>query len=126
LYDEYVAKLRSYIGQNLGPWEDARALLVLAESEYVLGSPTSASRYLSRATVLANRHGYHEFQFESDRIANAFGRTVLNVSRDKSAVARQDFRLLDKRSLGIIEQLDSLDDHELLGVVEAESVRGKY
>jgi tetratricopeptide (TPR) repeat protein len=124
LYNEYVAKLRSYIGQDLGPWEDARALLVLAESEYLIGSPTSAARHLSRARVLANRYGYHEFQFESDRIATAFGRTVLNESRNESAVRRQNFSLLDKRSLGIVEQLDSLGDHELLGVLEAEALGG--
>jgi tetratricopeptide (TPR) repeat protein len=122
LYNEYVAKLRSYIGQDLGPWEDARALLVLAESEYLIGSPTSAARYLSRARVLANRYGYHEFQFESDRIANASGRTMLKKSRDESAVGQQNFRLLDKRSLGIVEQLDSLGDHELLGLLEAEAL----
>jgi hypothetical protein len=122
LYDEYVAKLRSYIGQDLGPWEDTRALLVLAESEYVLGSPTVASRYLSSARVLANRYGYHEFQFESDRIADAFGSTERNEFRNTSAVGQRAFGLLDKRSLGIVEQLDSLDDHELLGEVGVEDI----
>jgi tetratricopeptide (TPR) repeat protein len=114
LYERYVRMLQAQIGTVAGPFEDARALLVLAEAEFTFGSKRLASQHLDAARTLANRFGYHKVQFDVEQLDDRFAAALEQTKRstlDGNAPRRHS---LDRRSLEIVAQIGALDEQHLI------------
>jgi tetratricopeptide (TPR) repeat protein len=115
--ERYSTRLRRHIGGAAGPYEDARALLCLAEFESVLGSQAAAMRDLATARAIAERYGYHEQRFAADRLEAAL--TIASGSAVGRAQISGDVQsrvILNAHSHEVIARMNSLNEHELLGV----------
>jgi hypothetical protein len=115
--EHYSALLRRHIGGAAGPYEDARALLCLAEFESVLGSRVAAVRDLTDARAIAERYGYHEQLFGADALEAALTMGS-GAEPDRTQVSgnAQSPVVLNAHSHEVIARMDSLDEHELSGV----------
>jgi tetratricopeptide (TPR) repeat protein len=115
--ERYSSLLRRHIGGAAGPYEDARALLCLAEFESVLGSQAAAMRDLASARAIAERYGYHEQRFGADRL-EAVLTTVSGSGLDPAHISGSALSsvVLNAHTHEVIARMDSLGEHELLGV----------
>lgn len=108
LGQHYGPLLRECIGTTAGPFEDARALVVLARLEQMCGATVTARADLGRARAIADRFGYHELQFETEKLE-----AVLNMPPQR--VNDRDAEIpgmvpLSAPSQYIVSQLDSWND----------------
>jgi tetratricopeptide (TPR) repeat protein len=115
--ERYSTLLRRHIGGAAGPYEDARALLCLAEFESILGSQAAAMRDLADARAIAERYGYHEQMFGADRLEAAVT-MISGAGPDRAQISRnvRSPVVLNAHSHEVIARMDSLDEHELIGV----------
>ncbi len=62
----HAAALRAHLWRGAGPYEDARALLTLAEVACRAGEQVEAREHAEAALGLARRHSHHEVEFEAE------------------------------------------------------------
>jgi tetratricopeptide (TPR) repeat protein len=113
LYERYVRMLQGQIGTVAGPFEDARALLVLAEAEFTFGSKRLAVQHLDEARTLANRFGYHKIQFDVEQLDGRFAAGLEQTEGLTPARNEHHRHSLDSRSLEIVTQIGALDEQHL-------------
>jgi tetratricopeptide (TPR) repeat protein len=111
---QYGPLLRKHVRGSAGPYEDARALLALAGLEYMCGTRDAAYADLASARVIADRLGYHELQFEVEKLSAAFSRNSDTSAEMGSAQTSPAVDvLLSQPSRYIMSKLDNWGEHDI-------------
>ena len=112
----YGPVLRGQLGGGAGPYEDARALLALAEFAHTFGQPQAAQADLGEARRICRAHRYHELEFQCEALAEAFAASAADSARTLAPTARgasgQPVQLTG-RSDRIVEQVIAAGDPNL-------------
>jgi tetratricopeptide (TPR) repeat protein len=117
LGQRHATALRTHVGRSAGPFEDARALLTLAELEQMLGSREAARHDLERAYALSERYCYHEVQLQAERLLTEYSAnspTAPAEARVTPSFEAQAY--IDGDSQRIVSQMDTLYERGCLGM----------
>lgn len=113
LGERYGSVLRRQVSGGAGPYEDARALLALAEFGHTVGQRQVARADLGEARRICRAHRYYELEFQCDALEEAFEAWASDSARELAIgldpVARQPIPLTE-RSDRIVKQVIAVDD----------------
>lgn len=115
----YGPLLRGHIGGYSTPFEDARALMTLANLEIAVGSTEQAATDLSDAMRIADEHGYHELKFKADTLAGSIRESQGRDIRQTAGTQTEQYRgRLSDRTWDTVARFDRWSERampELIG-----------